>query len=221
MISRDTAAFVRYHCLIKKLPLGAVANANGLSVTQVQRILDNELVPPSDERFVVQPSYTLRSRKLTPEQRLGIAHLICFGATLRRLSEEFGVQIRAIQHIKETLTVCPDAPPTKARPVAGQMQFNAVAEARYDHYHNNLPVSLIAAKLFVNYKTLHGAISFRTYRPFHGRKAIPVPKFDTPAEKQAFWLYMYGADVGFIRESTDVEPDRVNHLLDVNSEVVR
>lgn len=221
MISRDTAAFVRYHCLTKKQPLGKVAEANDLTVAQVQRILDGDLVPVSGERFVVQPSYTLRSRKLTPEQRLAIAHLICYGATLRCLSEAFGVQIRAIQHIKEALTVSSDNPVPRKKPEAGEMTFNVVAEARYAHYHLKQPVSLLAAKLFVNYKTLHGAVAFRTYRTAHGRKPIPAPALPTKVDEQAFWLYIYGADLDFIGESTGLSSDLVIGLVDDNSEVVQ
>lgn len=220
MISRDTAAFVRFHVLVKKLPIGSVAASNRLSVAQVQRILDNDLVP-APERYVVQPSYTLRSRKLSPEQRMDIANLICFGATLRRLSDDFGVQIRAIQHIKETLTISADQARSPQKREIGHLSFNAVAEARYDHYHNKQPVSLISAKLFVNYKTLHGAVAFRTYRPAHRRRPKPILRIEGDREKQAFWLYIYGADMDFIRESTGIESERVNQLLDNNSEVAR
>lgn len=219
MISRDTAAFIRFHILIKRMPVGKVAEMNNLSVAQVERILNNDLVSPYEERIVVQPSYTLRSRKLTPQQRMDIANLICFGATLRRLSEEFGVQVRAIQHIKEALTVKLNEQKQRKQPRDGVLTFNHVAEARYMHYHHKIPVSLLSAKLFVNYKTLHGAVAFRTYRPAHGRHPLPVMHISAEKDKQAFWLYIYGADLDFIKESTGVTERRVNKLLDDNSEV--
>ena len=219
MISRDLAAKIRFEVLIKNRSPGSVARANSLSLSQIERIVDGILVPCPEERLVVQPPYTMRNRKLTTAQRMEVAHLICFGATLRKLSENYGVQIRAIQHIKENLTILADANARPRKPAAGKLCVNTVAEARYRYYQSGESVGLIAASLFTKYKTLYGALSFRSYRPQHGLMPKEKVTLEDPDDKMAFWLYIYGADKAFVKEATGIEPDKLQELVRLNSEV--
>ena len=218
MISRDLAARVRFEVLIQAVSPGTVARQHGLSLAQVERIVDGILVPCPEDRLVVQPPYTMRNRKLTTKQRVEVAHLICFGATLRKLSEIYGVQIRAIQHIKENLTIKTDTDKKPRKGTAGKLCVNTVAEARYRYYHDGESVGLIAASLFTKYQTLYGALSFRSYRPRHGLMPQEKVALKNPKEKMAFWLYIYGADPTFVKEATSIEPDKLQELVSNNSE---
>ena len=221
MISRDQAAEIRHKILVVRRPLRAVASAYGLTASQVIRIVEGELVPVSQERFVIEPDYTVRSRKMTAHQRRECAHLICFGATTRYLADKYGVQLRAIQHIKKNFTQATDPttkPPAK-RPT--NLNPNVVAEARFDYYINNQTMSTIAAKLFVNFKALQKALTFKTHVPSHGRVPTQTRALGVGYEQRAYWLYIYGASEDFIQEATGVEPDRVRELVHSNSEVLQ
>jgi hypothetical protein len=218
MISRNTAAEIRLKILIDKLPLRAVAANYKLTASQVIRIVENELVAPDDERFVLEPNYTVRSRKLTAAQRIEAANLICFGATLRYLAEKYGVQIRAIQHIKKNFTRSTSETPARPKAKANKvLNANLVAEARYEHFIKKKPVALLAAALFVSYRRLLAAINFESYIPKHGlmpkEKHLKLP---TKADKQAFWLYVYGASEEFIEQATGLGRDKLNELVSEN-----
>tara|TARA_Y100000114_G_scaffold149617_2_gene164001 strand:- start:1505 stop:2170 length:666 start_codon:yes stop_codon:yes gene_type:complete len=220
MISRDTAAEIRLKVLIDKIPLRTVAASYKLTPGQVIRIVENELVTPIDERFVLEPDYTIRSRKLTVDQRLEAANLICFGATLRYLAEKYGVQIRAIQHIKKNFTRSTSGQQTRPQAKHNKvLNPNLAAEARYEHYITKKPVALIAAALFVSYRRLLDAVNFVSYVPKHG--IVPKDKglrLPTKEEKQAFWLYIYGADEAFIEQATGVGHDRLMLLVSENAQ---
>ena len=222
MISRDQAAEIRHKILVVRRPLRAVASAYGLTASQVIRIVEGELVPVSQERFVIEPDYTVRSRKMTAHQRRECAHLICFGATTRYLADKYGVQIRAIQHIKKrfTQTTDPTAQAARKNP-AKHLSANVVAESRYEHYMRGQSISKLAAKLFVSYRALSYAMMFKTHVPSHGRIPKNRLSFADKHEKQAFWLHIYGATKDFIQEATGVEPDRVDELAVINSEVLQ
>ena len=218
MISRNTAAEIRLKVLVNKRPMRAVGSNYQLTVSQVIRIVENELVPPADERFVIEPDYTIRSRKLTVEQRLDAAHLICYGATLRYLAEKYGVQIRAIQHIKKNFTQSTSGSPTKPKKKPNKtLNANLAASARYEHFIKNKPVARIAAELFASYRRLLDAVNFVSYVPKH--EQVPKEKglsFAAPPEKEAFWLYIYGADEAFIQVSTGVDPDALMGVVSKN-----
>lgn len=218
MISRNTAAEIRLQVLILKKPLRTVAASYKLTASQVIRIIENELVAPTDERFVLEPDYTVRSRKLTAQQRIEAANLICFGATLRYLAEKYGVQIRAIQHIKKNFTRSTSGQQARPQAKANKvLNANLAAEARYEHWIVKKPVALIAAALFVSYRRLLDAVNFVSYVPSHEKvpkhKGLRLP---SKSDKHAFWLFIYGADEAFIEEATGVGRDRLELLVSEN-----
>ena len=91
-------------------------------------------------------------------------------------------------------------------------------KARYRYYQNGESVGLIAASLFTKYKTLYGALSFRSYRPRHGLMPHEKVVLEDPDDKMAFWLYIYGADETFVQEATGIKADKLQELVRLNSE---
>jgi len=220
VISRDSAANIRYDVLVGGQNKGEVARAYDITVSAVERIVTGRLVPPPDERVVTRPNYTPRNRKLTPEQRVHIAHLICYGATMQGLADTYGVQVRSIQHIKEGYTARVGEASRNSRPHKGDMSHNLVAEARYRHTVRKEPIAMIAASLFVNYKNLHRAIQGKTFKTAHKLKlSLAGEALDAESQSgRVVHLFLYGADEGFISDTTDVPRDAVRSLVEAYTE---
>ena len=220
MISRDTAATIRYDIVVGKRPKGLVARENDITVSSVDRIVEGALVPIADERVVIPPNYTPRKRKITPEERVKIAHLICYGATLQRLADDYGVAVRAIQHIKEGFTARVGKDTKNSRPPQGDLSHNLVAEARYRHHVQGEAVGMIAAGLFVKYKNIYRAVVGKTYKPSHGLRLTAEGSALDPEGQtgRSLRLWIYGADAGFISDTTDIPRDAVRSLVDAYTE---
>jgi hypothetical protein len=220
MITRDTAANIRYDILVNKFQAFRVACDYDITVSALNRVVDGSLVPVADTRVVVQPNYTPRHRKLTPEQRVVIAHLICYGATLQGLANTYDVQVRTIQHIKDEYTARVGDATANSKPDQGELGHNLVAESRYQYTVMHEPIALIAARLFINYKNIYRAIKGKTFKTSHGRVLTVQGNTLDPESPpgRAVWLYLLGADVGFISDSTDIDQETVRGLIDAYTE---
>lgn len=221
MISRDNAALVRYAILVLKRPSAHVAAEQDITVSMLERIVEGALVPVADERVVVQPNFVPRARKLSMEQKSEAAHLICFGATLQGLANRYDVNVRAIQNIKDGFTARVGDSTANAQPTKPGLNHNNVAECRYQHEVMKEAIALLAAGLMLNYKAVYRAVVGKTFRPTHKRKLTLEGKaldFESPTGR-AVKLYIYGADVGFISDVTDIDQGTVQALVDALTEV--
>lgn len=217
MISRNEAAHIRYEVLVRGRNRGEVAREFDVTVSAVSRIVEGMLVPVAEDRVVVRPNYSPRSRVITAEDRVVIAHMICYGATLQSLADRYGVTVRAIQHVKEGFTARVGQQTKNSRKARAQGDLcpNVVAEARYRHHVQEEPITMIAAGLMAPYKNLYRAITGKTFRTSHGR----VLRDDAVVDKEslpgkALMLWLYGADIGFISDTTDVVREAVVALVD-------
>lgn len=214
MISRDCAAQVRYDIYVARRPTHAVTMDANITAAELSRILDNAVAPPTEERVVISPDFNPRSRKLTAPQRVRIAHLLCFGATLQGLATQHDVRVRSIQHIKDAYTARVGESTLNSKAHAG-LNHNMVAESRFRHFVLKESPSVISARLFLNYKSIYRAINHKTYRTNHGLRLTAQAEgldAESPSGK-AVRLYLYGADVAFISDSTDLDQETVRTLI--------
>jgi len=214
MITRMQAAQIRYCVRVDNESPHKVAAMYDLTTSAVNRIVEDHLVPPREERVVVPPGYAARSRKLTVEQRVKIAHLLCFGAPLQALAEEYDVRIRSIQHIKEHFTRRRGSGRRSNGPSAG-MNNNTAAEIRFMHWVQEVPLAMISAKLFISYKAVYRAAKNKSFVPTHGRRLTTAAKGLDPESQsgRALKLWLYGASEDFISAETDIPEDAVRALV--------
>lgn len=215
MISRDLAAQVRYDVYVSRRPTHAVTMDADITTSTLARVLENAIAPPTEERVVVAPDFSPRNRKLTTVQRVRIAHLICYGATLMGLAKEHDVQVRTIQHIKSCYTARVGESTLNSKATRPGINHNVVAESRYRHHVLGEAVSLIAARLMLNYRSIYRAIKGKSYRTNHGLQLTPQG-MGIDAESQsgkAVRLFLYGADVAFISDCTDLDQETVRTLV--------
>ena len=222
MISRDTAALIRYDVLKLGRPKHTVAREFDTTVSAIELIVSGQLVPPLEERVVVPPSYTPRTRVLTPEQRVKIAHLLCYGGTIQGLAaaQNPPVAPRTIQHIKDGYTVRVEEASRNSKPQRGELGHNLVAEARWCHKVQGENAASIAARHMVNYKAIWRALKGRTYKTSHGRRLNETGRMLDPESMtgKAVRLWLYGADYGFISDTTDIPVETVQVLVDAHTE---
>ena len=221
MISRDDAADVRYAVLNDKQPLYEVSRDYGYTVSTITRIVSGDLVPLNENRVVTQTAWRPRNRKLTVEQRVKIAYLICYGATLMKLARKHDVTLRTIQHIKENWTAKVENGTRRGKAVReGQINQDIAAEIRYRHEVLKQSVGFIAAALFLPYKGVYRVTVNKTYTPLHGQK-LNVDGVALDAETPvgyAVRLWVYGATFGFIADSTDLEAEHIKPLISAYTE---
>ncbi len=203
MITRTRAAHIRFALLVTRTPAHEVSAKYGVTPATLQRIVDNAIIKPVDDRVEIQPPFKPRRTKLSPEQRSDIAKLICFGGSIAELAKEYGVAVRTIQHVKENYTTIIDPADAKPAPARGALDRNLVAEARYQYKHNGEPIGILAAKYMVSYKSIWRALHNKTHKPDHGR----VLDGDS-SDKEVLLMY-YGAEAAFAAESTGLDAQEV------------
>ena len=214
MISRDLAAQVRYDIYVSRRPTHAVTMDANITTATLTRVLEG-YPPPPEERVVISPNFSPRNRKLTAPQRVRIAHLLCYGATLQGLANEHDVRVRSIQHIKDAYTARVGESTQNSKTTTSGLNHNMVAESRYRHEVLGEAISLIAARLFLNYKSIYRAVKGKTYRTNHGLQLTMQARgldAESPSGK-AVRLYLFGADEGFISDSTDLDQETVRTLV--------
>lgn len=221
MISRDTAALVRYAILNDKQTAYEVSRDHGLTVATVNRIVAGDLVPLNENRVVTQTGWRPRNRKLTIEQRTKIAYLICYGATLMKLANEHDVTLRTIQHIKDRWTTKVENSTRRGKKAReGQINADIAAEIRYRAEVLKQPLAFISAALFLPHKGVYRASVYKTHAPQHGQK-LNAAGTALDAESQAghaVRLWVYGASYGFIADSTDMQPEHLKPLISAYTE---
>lgn len=217
MISRNDAAAIRYAVIVGGRNRGEVAREYDVTVSAVDRIIEGSLVPVADNRVVIRPGYSPRSRVISAQDRNKIAHLLCYGATLQSLAESYGVAVRSIQHIREgyTLRVGRETRNSKQRPrKKGELSPNLVAEARYRHNVLAEPLASIAATLFVPYKNLHRAVRGVTFSSSSGwslKDGVVIDWESPPGHALRLWLE--GADEGFACDAADISRDSLRAMI--------
>lgn len=212
IVDRELAANLRYQHFDLGRPLRDLSGEFNLSLGQVQRVMSGGLCQPTEERVVVNPDFSPRNVKLTPDDRASIAARLCYGASLRSLAAEYGVAVSSIQHVKEyytqrtTATTANTRGHAKKHAAPGEMTMDLAAEMRYLHNVRGLTLGELAARYMVPYPVAHRAARGETFRPTPPRRLAPASDGLDPESEvgMAVYLLAFGASTQFVADTCHV-----------------
>ena len=212
-----TAAEIRYRFYQEGYKKVRLQDLYSLNSYRLNQILDNRLYPPAEQRWVVTPETTSRTRTLAPKDREYIAHLIVYGAKGVQLAEHFKVSEPTITRIKKTWTKVIGTPAKQGTEAinASLGDRDRAAEIRYGHSQLGQNHMELVREYDVQYSAVSRILNGRAFRPeieLHPSASLAAMPASNRTAKAA-WLAIYGASTTHIERSCEMDAGEVSDFV--------